>query len=492
MSTGKIILLAALALVALAIIITAIRAAFFKIKRPEVKPMPKERVDEERVARHLTEAIKIKTISNVDENKVDWNEFDRFHAFLEREFPLTHKTLKREVISKASLLFTWEGKNPELDGIAFLSHQDVVPISDGTLDDWTYPPFEGYNDGEFIWGRGALDMKNHLICVIEAVETLLEDGFVPERTIYLCFGHNEEIVAGENNGAQSIMETLKARGVRLDSTIDEGGAILPANVKGILKGNLAGVGIAEKGNTDIRITVHAKGGHSSQPPQHTGVGLVANVVHDLEKRQFKAKMLPMVEDMFTLIGKHMTYPGRLVTCNLKILKPLVLAIAKKIPPAAAFIRTTTACTMLEGSPAANVLPQTASVTVNFRQLPGTTTDDLVKHIRKVVKNKDIDVEFVKGKEASAVSPTNTRAFETLTLLSHQIDKYNIVAPYLVMGGTDTYHYEDICDNLYRYSPFVVNTSLLLTTHSTNERCPVAALGEGVQFFKRYMKIMAGE
>lgn len=490
--TGKYILYAVLAAFALFVVITFIRAAFFKIKRPEVEPMPKERVDEERVQRHLSEAIQIKTISNVDENKVDWGEFERFHAYLEKEFPLTHKTLKREVVSKASLLFTWEGKNPALDGIALLSHQDVVPISEGTWDDWEHPPFDGFNDGEFIWGRGALDMKNHLISVIEAVETLLEDGFVPERTVYLCFGHNEEIVAGENNGAQALMETLKARGVRLDSTIDEGGAILPANIKGILKGNLAGVGIAEKGNTDIRVTVHAKGGHSSQPPQHTGVGLIAEVVRDLEKHQFKAKMLPMVNEMFTLIGKHMTYPGRLVTCNLRLLKPLVLAVAKRIPPAAAFIRTTTACTMLEGSPAANVLPQTASVTINFRQLPGTTTDDLFKHIRKVVKNKDIEVEYVKGKEASAVSPTNTRAFETITRLSHQIDKYNIVAPYLVMGGTDTYHYEDICDNLYRYSPFVVNTSLLLTTHSTNERCPVAALGEGVQFFKRYIKIMASE
>ena len=244
MTTGKIILIAVLAVIVLAIVITAIRAAFFKIKRPDVKPMPKENIDEERVQRHLTEAIQIKTISNVDESKVDWNEFKRFHDFLEREYPLTHKTLKREVVSKASLLFTWEGKNPELDGIAFLSHQDVVPISEGTLDDWEHPPFEGYNDGEFIWGRGALDMKNHLICVIEAVEALLEDGFVPERTIYLCFGHNEEIVAGENNGAQALMETLKERGVRLDSTIDEGGAILPANVPGILKGNLAGIGIA--------------------------------------------------------------------------------------------------------------------------------------------------------------------------------------------------------------------------------------------------------
>ena len=492
MTTGKIILLVILAIFALFVVITFIRAAFFKIKRPDVEPMPKERVDEERVQRHLSQAIQIKTISNVDESKVDWDEFRRFHDFLEKEFPLTHKTLKREDVSSASLLYTWEGKNPELDGIALLSHQDVVPISEGTLDDWEHPPFEGHNDGEFIWGRGALDMKNHLICVIEAVETLLEDGFVPERTVYLCFGHNEEIVAGENNGAQALMETLKARGVHLDSTIDEGGAILPANIKGLLKGNLAGVGIAEKGNTDLRITVHAKGGHSSQPPQHTGVGMISDVVHDLEKHQFKATMLPMVNDMFTLIGKHMTYPGRLVVCNLPLLKPLVLAIAKRIPPAAAFIRTTTACTMLEGSPAANVLPQTASVTVNFRQLPGTTTDDLFKHIRKVVRNKDIDIEFVKGKEASAVSPTNTRAFETLTKLSHQIDKYNIVAPYLVMGGTDTYHYEDICDNLYRYAPFVVSTSLLLTTHSTNERCPVAALGEGVQFFKRYIKIMASE
>ncbi len=481
-----------LIIIAAFIVITAIRAAFFRIRRPEVEPMPDERVDAERIQRHLTEAIQIKTISNVDESKVDWGEFDRFHEFLEREFPLTHKTLKKEKVSVASLLYTWEGKNPELDGIAFLSHQDVVPISEGTYDDWEHPPFEGFNDGEFIWGRGALDMKNHLISVIEAVESLLEDGFVPERTIYLCFGHNEEIVAGTNNGAHAIMETLKARGVHLDSTLDEGGAILPANVKGILKGNLAGIGIAEKGNTDLKITVHAKGGHSSQPPQHTGVGMISDVVHDLEKHQFKAKMLPMVTDMFTLIGKHMTYPARLFTCNLPILKPLVLAIAKKIPPAASFIRTTTACTMLEGSPAANVLPQTASVTVNFRQLPGTTTDDLIKHIRKVVRNKDIDVEFIKGKEASAVSPTDTRAFRTMTELSHQMDRYNIVAPYLVMGGTDTYHYEEICENLYRYSPFTVSTSLLLTTHSTNERCPVDQLAEGVKFFKRYMRIMASE
>lgn len=478
-----------LIVLALFICITLIRALFFKAEKIDITPMERERVDNERVQRHLSEAISIKTISNPDSSKVDWNEFERFHDFLEREFPLTHKTLKRETVSKASLLFEWTGTNPDLEPIALLSHQDVVPIEEGTYDDWEHPPFEGCNDGEFIWGRGALDMKNHLICVIEAVETLLEDGFVPERTVYLCFGHNEEVVAGTDNGAQTLMETLKERGVRLDSTLDEGGAIIPANVKGILKGNLAGIGIAEKGYSDFKVTVKAKGGHSSQPPKHTAAGMIGDVVHDLENHQFKAKMLPSVYELFTLIGKHTSYPARLVMCNLRLLKPIAISVMKLFPPAATFIRTTTACTMLEGSPAANVLAQTASVTVNFRQLPGTSIADTEKHIRRVVRNKDIEVEFLKGKEASKISPTNSRAYEVLTELSHQISEDNIVAPYLVMGGTDTYHYEEICENLYRFSPFTVSADLLLTTHSTNERCPVEQLTYGVEFFKRYIKMM---
>ncbi|MGN1202759.1 MAG: M20/M25/M40 family metallo-hydrolase, partial [Eubacterium sp.] len=429
------------------------------------------------------------TISNPDDSLVDWNEFQKFHDFLEKEYPLTHKALKREDISQASLLYTWQGKNKDLDPIALLAHQDVVPVSEGTLDDWEHAPFEGYNDGEFIWGRGALDMKNHLICIMEAVETLLEEGFEPERTVYLCFGHNEEIVAGTNNGAKSIMETLKSRGVHLDSTLDEGGAIIPATVKGILKGNLAGVGIAEKGYADYKITVRAKGGHSSQPPKHTAAGQISDVVKDLETHQFKAKMLPSVFNLFNIVGVHTSYPARLVMCNLRILKPLIFAVMKMFPPAATFIRTTTACTMLEASPAANVLPQTASVTVNFRELPGETLKDTEEHIRKVVKNKDIEIELLKGKEASKVSPIDTKAFNVLSNLALQISEDNIVAPYLVMGGTDSYHYEEICDNLYRFAPFTVSASLMLTTHSTNERCPVDQLTQGVQFFKRYIKEM---
>ena len=155
---------------------------------------------------------------------------------------------------------------------------------------------------------------------------------------------------------------------------------------------------------DFKITVKAKGGHSSQPPEHTAIGILAKKVINLENHQFKGKILPFVYDLFTNIGKRTTYIGRVVLCNLWLLKPLLLKIMTKFPPAASLVRTTTGVTMANGSPAANVLPQKASVTVNFRIMPGETIEDVKKHIEKYMGGDDVEIEFIKGKEPSLVSP----------------------------------------------------------------------------------------
>lgn len=474
------------------IVVTLVRAAFWTPEKTEFEPLPDEQVDVDKYRKDLSDAIKIKTISNVDVDKVDWNEFKRLHALFEERFPLVYKNLKCEEISLASLLFTWEGKNPDLEPIALLGHQDVVPVAAGTEGDWTHSAFDGVDDGEFVWGRGALDMKNHLIAVLESVESLLSEGFEPDRTVYLCFGHDEEIVAAPTSGAGSIAAVLKERGVHLDSVIDEGGAILNLNVGKILNKKLAGVGIAEKGYVDYRVSVSAKGGHSSQPPEHTALGALADVIKDIESHQFKAKMPAFVYELFTKIGKNVSYPARIVTCNLWLLKPLITAVMQKIPPAASLIHTTTAVTMAEGSPAANVLPQKASVTVNFRMMPGVTMKNVEEHIRKCVHNKDIEVEYLKGKEASKVSPTDSRSFKILEEICTRTDPDLLVAPYLVMGGTDAYHYEEVCDNIYRFAPFVMDTKLLLTTHGTDERIPISCMADGLKFFKRYIRMMSAE
>ncbi len=448
-----------------------------------------EKVDVDRFIKNLSDAIKIPTIANRDESLVDWAPFDEFHALLEKAYPLMHKNLDKQVISTRSLLYHWKSEHPEKEPIALLSHQDVVPVTPGTEDDWKYPAFSGEVAEGFLWGRGAIDMKNHLIAVCEAVETLLEEGYVPERDVYLCFGHNEEVMAeGEICGADCMMRWFKEKGIKLDSVLDEGGAILEAKVDKVIDGHLAGVGIAEKGHVDFEISVNAKGGHSSQPPKHSALGELSRIVCKLENNQFKAELTPQLYSLFNEIGKNTTYPVRCVMSNLPVLKPLITRICSEIPPVASMMRTTTAVTMANGSPAPNVLPQKATVNVNFRIMPGQTIEDVEAHIRKYAGPK-AEIKLVSGKNPSKISPTDSRAFNAIREICKEMDPKAIVAPYLVMGGTDARQYEDVCDNIYRYSPFLMNTGLLLTTHGTNERIPVSSLKDGVVFFKKYIKTL---
>ena len=477
-----------LALLALFIVVTLIRAIFHKPKKFEGVKIEDADIDVDKVAEHLSKAIQCKTISRSNPDEIDWSEFEKFHAFLDEAYPLIKQNTVKENVSKASLIYRWKGKNPDLEPMALLSHQDVVPVAEGTEDDWTHDAFSGYNDGEIIWGRGALDMKNHLICVMEAVESLMEEGFQPERDVYLCFGHNEEIVCSKESGADEIVKVLRSRGIHLDSVLDEGSALLRLDVKGLIHTYIAAVGVAEKGYADMKLTVHDKGGHTSAAPKHSGMAKLANTIKDVEGHQFKSHMLPFLTELFDTVGRKATYLGRVVMCNVWLLKPIIKLVLKAIPESASMVRTIQSISMCEGSPEPNVLPQRPSITVNFRPLPGDTVDDVEKHIRKAVRYKDLEVERLYSKEATKFSPTDSRAFNAIRKVEEGLHPNDVaVAPYLVMGGTDSYRYGEICDNILRYAPFNVSVELFLTTHATNERCPISALKESVVFFREYIK-----
>ena len=468
--------------------VNAVRAAVFRPEKADLTALLDEKVDAEKACAHLSRAISIPTVSCAEKENTDFSQFELFHGFLDEAFPLIREKLDKETVEEANLIYRWKGRRNDLDPIALLSHQDVVPVAEGTESDWTHEPFGGFNDGEYIWGRGALDMKNHLICVMEAVESLLEEGFEPERDVYLLFGQDEEVSMSDTGGAKSIMETLRARGIHLDCIIDEGGAMIPVNVKGVMNNKcLCGVGVAEKGYADIEISVNAKGGHSSQPPKHTAAGELADIIKNLESRQFRAEMPPFLMDMIKNLGRNCTYPVRLLTCNIPALKPVLKAAMKQIPLSASMMRTTTAVTMLSGSPAANVLPQKAAATVNFRMMPGVSTDDVINHIRRCAKNSNTEIKCLMKKEASAVSPADSRAYRIIEELCLRESDDNIVAPYLVMCGTDACTYEPICENIYRFSPFRAGIDLMLCAHATNERVPVSSIGPAVAFFKRYIR-----
>lgn len=451
-----------------------------------------EQVDVERVSDKLSKAIQIKTIAKLDETDFDWTEFDKFHKFLEDEFPLVHKNLKKEVVKRADLIYVWEGSDPTLEPIAFLSHQDVVPVTPGTEGDWTHPAFDGYNDGELIWGRGAVDMKNQLVSVMEAIETLLEEGYKPVRSVYLCFGHNEEIMSEKNSGAMNIVAVLKERGIRFDSIIDEGGAMIPVSIPPIADIVLAGIGIGEKGYADYKVTVAGKGGHSSAPPNHSAIGELAKKIERLENHPFPEEMPDYFLKLITSIVERVAFPLNKLAPAVSVLKPVITKAMTFIPQGATFIRSCQAVTMCQGSPASNVLPQRASATINFRLVQGTTLSDVEAKLEKYMGGKNVTIEQLEGREASNLSPDDSRAFKTISKVVFEADKRAVVSPFLVMGGTDAYHYEAVSNNVYRFGPYAVSTEIMMTAHSTNERIPIKELGNGVAFFKRYIRLMTAE
>jgi carboxypeptidase PM20D1 len=102
-----------------------------------------------------------------------------------------------------------------------MAHQDVVSADP---QGWTHPPFEGKIVDGLVWGRGTLDIKNQLIGIMEAAETLLQAGYRPERTILFGLGHDEE--TGGVNGCKVMGQLLKERGVHLAGIVDEGGGIV--------------------------------------------------------------------------------------------------------------------------------------------------------------------------------------------------------------------------------------------------------------------------
>ena len=181
-------------------------------------------------------------------------------------YPEAHATLKRETVSGYGMLYTWEEYDPDLKAILLNAHMDVVPVEPGTEGNWTHPPFAGDIADGFIWGRGAMDMKLSVLGILEAVEHLVAWGFMPERTVYLAFGHDEE--TGGSHGAAKIAQLLEGRGIRPYFTLDEGLVITLGIVPGVAK-PAALIGLAEKGKVSLELTARDEGGHTSMPPVST-------------------------------------------------------------------------------------------------------------------------------------------------------------------------------------------------------------------------------
>ncbi|MDD5712281.1 MAG: M20 family peptidase [Smithellaceae bacterium] len=454
--------------------------------RAAAAPPGIENFDEAPLAEHLAGAVRFRTVSTRDTTGAGIKEFLALHRYLDETFPLVHSTLTCEEIGAAGRLYCWQGKNPSLPPILLLAHFDVVPVADEQLDRWEHKPFSGDIAQGFIWGRGTMDDKQAMVGIMDAVEMLIGERFQPERTVYLAFGHDEEI--GGKEGAVRIAALLRERNIRPEYILDEG-LLITEGVISHLARPVALIGIAEKGYVSCELTVRGTPGHSSMPPPHTAVGVLAQAVVKLEDNQFPVQLTKPQRTMLEGIAPAMPFGMRLVLSNLWLTKGVVERILAASPKTNAAIRTTTAVTMIEGGIKENVLPSKAKAVVNFRILPGESVASVLKHVRETIADPTVNVSFAPGwqSEPSAVSDIDARSFRILKDTVERLFPDVIVTPGLVIATTDSRHYEGLSNNIYRFSPIRARAEDLERVHGENERISVHNYAEIVRFYRELIR-----
>jgi carboxypeptidase PM20D1 len=357
---------------------------------------------------------------------------------------------------------------------------DVVPVEEETLDKWTFDPFSGKVQDGFIWGRGLLDDKGSLVAMMEAAESLITEKFVPERDIYLVFGHDEEI--GGRNGAAKIASLLLAKGVKPEFVLDEGGVISKGIMPGVQQ-PLALVGISEKGYASVELTSAMAGGHSSMPQQETPILLVSRAVSKLVENQFPAEFSPPLQSFMEYVGPEMPLARKAIFANRWLFKPMILGIYEQSNSGNALVRTTTAPTIFRSGVKDNVLPNLATATVNFRILPGTTSGEVLEHVKEVIADERITVRLARApNEPSPVSGVETPGFKALTKTIRETFPETIVSPYLVIGATDGRYFAKITSDIYRFAPFTLTPEDLERVHGINERISIRDYHASINFY----------
>ncbi|EHK50429.1 uncharacterized protein TrAtP1_007527 [Trichoderma atroviride] len=450
--------------------------------------------------KRLQAIVQVPSISYDDNGPVGedkrWEPFFDLHKVLKKTFPNVHKRAKLEKINTLGLLYTIQGSDDSLKPVLLMAHQDVVPVADEST--WTYPPFEAVYDGEFIWGRGTSDDKNSLTAILSAFEALLSNkDWAPKRTFLLAFGYDEE--CSGFRGAGEISAHLKKQYGQdsFAAILDEGGLGLTQvdNVLYILPA------VTEKGHVDVFFELDVVGGHSSVPFPHTGIGIIAEIVSELEAHPFQPAL---IED--GPVHGHLKCQARYSPEAYPDLTRLVQrgdldGIAQWLVEAGRntqyIVQTSQAVDIINGGQKINAMPEKTILGVNYRVAhqnsiaevqhnavqrvdsiinkyglklkPFEDDEEYEKYVASVspevlekagssnVDYKGTLVLSTKGNfHPSPISPTSGHAWDVFAgTLRHSFafDNGTVVPTGEIMtGNTDTRHYIGLSENIWRFTP----------------------------------------
>jgi len=471
----------------------------FSSKQLQVEPAPKIAWNNELLYKNLQGAIQIQTVSETLSQLTEGHPLYQFRDYVEATFPALHRSpfIRRTGHDFGdalipSLLFEWPGQNPSLPGILLMSHFDVVPIEKGTCSKWTHEPFSGHIDGTFLWGRGTLDCKHGVMAILEAINRHAADGFTPERTIYIALGHDEEL--GGQDGNAKMAEWLRSQGRKLHMVLDEGGCVF-TEFPGLSQ-PAALIGVAEKGMLNVQLSVEVsltEIGHASMPPPQTAISILATAIDRVQVSPFPAHIDGGLGDTLRFLGPEMpSLARRIAMANLWLTEPLITRQLAGKPSSNALLRSTVAPTLIHGGVQVNVLPQNATAALNLRLIPGDSIEQAIEHIRQSIDDPRVDVVALPlAKEASPMSSIESPAFDQLHRSIREVYPEVAVAPFVLVGSTDSVHYRDISTDIYRFIPARIAERDTQRFHGIDERIALEDYVQIVQFFHQLILNTAG-
>ncbi len=419
---------------------------------------------ERRSIERFQEILRIKTISGSEKHV---GEFERFLPTLRGLYPDVFASVETETVGDFGILIRWAGKDPEKKPVVFMAHQDVVGCEE---DKWTHPPFAAEIHGGAIWARGSVDTKCIISALFESAETLIAEGFRPERDIYFAFGADEEIFGGT---MPKIVERLRSRGVEPWFVLDEGGAVLSELPMGISQ-SFAMVAVTEKAYGTLSVKLGKKGRENA--PER-----ISAASTKIKAGGMKSVLDVPVREMLRRLGPYAKPALRPVLKNIGLFAPVV----KKVMDGNADTRPMIQSSIVPGDVKAYPDENKAEAFFKLRLNPWDSFEKVESHVASLLE-PDAELSIEVKSTGAPVSPWDTEAFRYIEKTVDEVFGAK-TSPFVLDGGTDARHFAAICPEIYRLGAFRMSTAMRGSVHHENEYMPLANYLEGIGFYKRFIE-----
>ncbi len=417
------------------------------------------------------EMIRIPSV-NHGEGKGDEREIANYVAA-----KLAEVGIKSELIvtgeNRVNVVATYEGADQSRPGLVVHGHLDVVPVN---ADDWSVDPFGGEIKDGYIWGRGAVDMKDMDAMIIATVRAWKRANYIPPRNILLVFFADEE--AGSEYGSRYLVANRPELFEGYTEAISEVGGFSVTITGGHRLYFIEG---AQKGINWLQLKASGEAGHGSFINPRNAITKLAAAVSRIGSYEW-----PQVE---TKTGaKFWSKIAELVgeKYDPTNVRPLLKHIGGAARMMGATIQNTSNPTMLDAGYKANVIPQTATAVVDGRFLPGYE-DELLDTVKKLAGD-EIEVEILVRDKALEVDFEGPLVDAMKSAIA-KFDPQGIPVPYLMSGGTDNKALSDLGIIGYGFSPVKLPPELdfFALFHGVDERIPVDGLKFGVKVLNEFLQ-----